>query len=111
MAALALFVLLLVVGWKFAHANADEVRLDLLFGAFEGVKVWWLAVASFAVGALVAVAACFVEMTRLGLLSRRYRKAITRLEAELHGLRALPLSPEASATAERSGAARTGRDL
>ena len=110
LAGLALFVLVLVLGWKFAAANAGEVRLDYLLGSFEGVKVWVLVVVTFAAGALAGVVVCFVEMARLGLLSRRYRKAIGRLEAELHGLRSLPLSPDGGSTGRRPEAAEPGRD-
>ena len=108
---LAVFVTVLVLGWKFAAANADEVRLDFLLGSFPAVKVWVLVAAVFTAGALTGVVVCFVEMTRLGLLSRRYRKAIARLEAELHGLRSLPLSPDGGATARRADGAEPGRDV
>lgn len=111
LAGLAVFVLVLVLGWKFADANALEVRLDYLVGSFENVKVWVLVLSTFAAGVVAGVVLCFVEMARLGLLSRRYRKAIGRLEAELHGLRSLPLSPDGGATARRPDGAEPGRDL
>lgn len=107
LALLAAFVAVLVVGWKFAAANADEVHVDYLLGTFSGVRVWVLVVATFVLGALAGIAVCLVEMARLGLLSRRYRKAIGRLEAELHGLRTLPLSAAPGAT-EREGGAGKG---
>jgi uncharacterized membrane protein YciS (DUF1049 family) len=93
---LAFVVAVLVIGWRFAAANADEIHLDYLFGRFENVKVWVLVVSIFGLGALAGVAVCLIELARLGLLSRRYRKALGRLEAELHGLRSLPLGPEGS---------------
>jgi uncharacterized membrane protein YciS (DUF1049 family) len=96
---LAVFVAVLVGGWKFAHANADEVRFDYLLGQLEAVKVWVLVLVSFGFGAVAGVALCLLEMVRLGMLSRRYRKLLGRLEAELHGLRSLPLRPGSSAGA------------
>ncbi|MCC6641672.1 MAG: LapA family protein [Deltaproteobacteria bacterium] len=98
---LTLFVLLLVGGWKLAHANADAVRFDYLLGQVEGLRVWELVGASVAVGALIGVAGCLVEMVRLRMLSRQYRRQLVRLEAEVHGLRALPLG----SPAEREGGA------
>lgn len=94
---LALFGVVLVAGWKFAAANAEPVALDYLIGRVEDVRVWVLVVATFAVGAAAGMVVCVVEMTRLGLLSRRYRRALRRLEAELHGLRSLPLAGDAPA--------------
>ena len=91
---LALFVVVLVAGWKFANANADEVRLDYLVGQWSGLTLWVLVVATFALGAAAGVAVCLIEMARLGLLARRYRKALGRLEAELQGLRSLPLGSD-----------------
>ena len=90
---LAIFVGLLIGGWKFAHANAGEVPFDYLLGRVEGLRVWELVGASFALGAIAAAAACTVELARVRMLSRQYRKELRRLEAELHGLRALPLGP------------------
>ena len=111
---LALFVAVLAAGWKFAAANADEVSLDYLLGRFEGVRLWLLVVVTFGVGAVAGVAVCLIELARLGLLSRRYRKALGRLEAELHGLRSLPLasdaaSPVAGERLESGVAGRPGR--
>jgi uncharacterized membrane protein YciS (DUF1049 family) len=90
---LAAFVAVLVGGWKFAHANAGEIPFDYLVGQLEAVRVWVLVLFSFGLGAALGVALCLIEMARLGLLSRRYRKALGRLEAEVHGLRSLPLGP------------------
>jgi uncharacterized membrane protein YciS (DUF1049 family) len=111
---LAVFIAVLVLGWQLADANADVVRVDYLLGQFEAVKVWVLVAGTFAVGALVGVAVCAIELARLGLLSRRYRKALSRLEAELHGLRSLPLAPGGGARLgaeppESTAAGRPGR--
>lgn len=102
---LAIFVGLLVGGWKFAHANAGEVRFDYLLGQLEAVRVWELSVACFLLGALVAAVVCAIEMARLRMLSRQYRRELGRLEAELHGLRALPLGPAPREAGDRSQSA------
>ncbi len=85
---LAVFVAALVIGWRFAHANGGEVsrRLPGRPGRRRP------AVAAAAAGVRPGrrgrrVALCLVEMARLGLLSRRYRKALGRLEEEVHQLR------------------------
>jgi len=113
---LAVFVAVLVGGWMFAHANAVEVRFDYLFGQLEAVREWMLVLASFGLGAVAGVAFCLLEMARLGLLARRYRKLLGRLEAELHGLRSLPLRTGSPAGAgaepeppEGTSAGRPGR--
>jgi len=108
---LVFFAALLIGGWKFAAGNAQEVRLDYLAGQLEGVKVWVLVGATFLLGAVAGVALCLIEMARLGLLSRRYRKALGRLEAELHSLRSLPLGPDPSTrvTADPAEVAAAGR--
>jgi uncharacterized membrane protein YciS (DUF1049 family) len=113
---LAVFVAALVIGWRFAHANGVEVPLDYLAGRVEGVRLWLLLLLTFGLGAAVAVALCLVEMARLGLLSRRYRKALGRLEAEVQSLRSLPLggapsdaAPSGLEPAEHKAAGRTGR--
>ena len=113
---LAVFVTVLVGGWKFALANAVEVRFDYLFGQLEAVREWMLVLVSFGLGAVAGVAFCLLEMARLGMLSRRYRKLLGRLEAELQSLRSLPLRPGSPAgagvepePAEGTSAGRPGR--
>ena len=102
--ALCLFAAVLVVGWQFAAANEDYVRVDLLFVEFADVSMWIVLSAAFATGVLLAGLLGFVEVTRAGLLGRRYRRAVTGLEAEVHQLRSLALSPEEPEPIDDTGA-------
>jgi hypothetical protein len=93
----ALFVAALVFGWRFRAANEMPVNVDFLLGVLPSVPVWKILCASFLVGAGAALLVCLFQLARLSLTARRYRKALGRLEAEIHELRTLPLhTPEPS---------------
>ena len=102
--ALCLFAAVLVVGWQFAAANKESVRVDLLFVEFSDVSMWIVLSAAFASGAVLAGLFGVVEITRAGLLGRRYRRAVTGLEAEVHELRNLALSPDELEPTDDAGA-------
>jgi uncharacterized integral membrane protein len=91
--AIVAFVGLLVGGWRFAALHPQPVRLHYLAGDAE-VSLWAALLGAFAAGAALAGALAGVELARLSMLSRRYRKATARLEAQVHELRNLPLAPE-----------------
>jgi len=110
----ALFVALLIVGWNFRIANDITVRFDYLLGSSEAQPLWKVVIGAFFAGAVGASLPLLWMLARSGLLSRRYRKAVTRLEGEVHELRTLPLGVDGgprvagpdstpSATALRSG--------
>ena len=101
------FVGLLVLGWRFAARNSGDVSVDYLAGQFGG-PVWLVLLVVFTLGVVVAGAVGMVQATRLGLLARRYRRAVHGLEAEVHQLRNLPLAPDAAADAALGGALDTG---
>ena len=92
--ALGSFIFCLVVGWNFATRNGGAVRVDLLLGVVEDAKVWLVIVVSAALGATFAALISATLLLRSGFLARRYRKAITELETEVHQLRNLPLAVE-----------------
>jgi uncharacterized integral membrane protein len=98
---LALVGALLVGGWRFASRNGAEVQVDLLFVELAPTPLWTVLLGAFALGAAAAGLAALWEVLRLGLVSRRYRKAMRRLEAEVHELRNLPLAAEANGEEER----------
>lgn len=105
-----LAALVLVVGWRFASQNGTAVSIDLVLLRVAETPLWAGLVSAFALGAACAGLAALYEVTRLGLLARRYRKAVVRLESEIHQLRNLPLStedsePPARAVPEVAGAA------
>jgi uncharacterized integral membrane protein len=82
----------LVMGWSFAAANSDPVRVSLVFGEVLGVKLWAVLVVSFAAGALACGLSAGLKIAQLSLLSRRYRRLAERLESEVRQLRNLPLA-------------------
>jgi hypothetical protein len=92
--ALGSFIFCLVVGWNFATRNGGMVRVDLLLGVVEDAKVWLVLLVSAAFGATLVALVCATLLLRAGLVARRYRKAITELETEVHQLRNLPLAVE-----------------
>ena len=61
------------LGWSFQSANLAVIDIDLLWFTIEGVSVWKLVMAAFALGAgLVFLTAAFFY-TRGVILRRRYR--------------------------------------
>ena len=92
--ALALAVGLLVAGWSFAAANGGAVSVSYVLGTFHDVPLWRALLGSFVLGAFVATVVCLYQVAKLGLVARRLRKALGRLESELHELRTLPLASE-----------------
>jgi hypothetical protein len=89
----ALFVGMLVFGWRFRAANETEVPVDFLLGVLPPVPVWKILCAAFLLGVGTATLAWLFQLARLSLTARRYRKALRQLEAEIHELRTLPLHP------------------
>ncbi len=88
----ALAALVLVVGWRFASQNETPVTIDLIVMRVGQAPLWAGLVVAFGFGAACAGLGALYEVTRLGLLARRYRKAVVRLESEIHQLRNLPLT-------------------
>jgi uncharacterized integral membrane protein len=114
--ALVLLGLALVGGWRFASANADLIEIDLLLTQIPDAPLWLGLVVAFGVGAVLTGLLALYEILKLGLLARRYRKTVVRLEAEIHQLRNLPLSVEGAAetpiaAASSAAASAAGRDL
>jgi uncharacterized integral membrane protein len=87
----------LVAGWQFAAANRSTIAVDYLFGQLPQLPVWQVLTATFLLGVLAAAAVLGIQLARLSLLARRYRRTVAGLEAEVHELRTLPLAPDGSA--------------
>jgi len=103
----ALFVGVLVLGWRFAADHSDLVVIRIPAVEDIHVALWVTLLCSFGLGVAVTAAFAATRMARQGLLSRRYRKIIRDLEAEVHQLRNLPLSEEEPALEPtRSGSER-----
>lgn len=91
---LAVFVGVLVLGWKFASSNAQAVPVDYLAGVWPEVPLWAVMLGSFGAGVLVTGFLSLFEVARQGFVARRYRKAAEGLESEIHQMRNLPLVTE-----------------
>jgi hypothetical protein len=89
------FVGALVLGWKFASANADKIQIDLVWTQVPSIAVWQLALLSFGAGMAAVLSVSAFLGTRGWLLRRRYRRTIRGLESELHQMRSLPLASRA----------------
>jgi uncharacterized integral membrane protein len=90
----ALFVGVLVLGWTFRAQNESQVTISYAFGQFPPVPQWLALLAAFAVGAAAAGLIGVYQVAKLRLLTRRFRKTVRGLEAEVHQLRTLPLAGE-----------------
>jgi uncharacterized integral membrane protein len=109
----ASFVGVLVLGWKFAAANGGEVAISYVFGEIGPTPLWMALLTAFAAGVAVTGLLGLYQLAKLRLVTRRFRKTVRGLEAEVHQLRTLPLSGESPLIAgegERAEAApRSGR--
>ena len=101
--ALAAFVGFLVGGWHFAAQNSALVDVYHPAGKIAGVKLWLALLTAFGSGLGIAALIGLVRGARIRLASRRYRKLIAGLQAEVHQLRSLPLSEQVSSGDERLG--------
>lgn len=86
-----LFAALVYGGWGFLEGNSDPVRIHYVVGDLPAVPLWQALSGAGALGVLVGTVAMGLGLTRSRLETRRYRKALARLEAEVHQLRNLPL--------------------
>lgn len=107
--AVAIFVAALVLGWRFADANLQPVRVHYLVGVIESIPLWTALVGAFAAGGVLVGLGVLVPLARLGLTARRWRKVAHGLETELHQLRNLPLASSAETAIRGSAGAPIAR--
>ena len=88
----AVFVAVLVGGWQFAAQNSTPIQIHYLAGALDGVALWAALIGAFVVGGWLMAALGSYQVLRARMMTRRYRKLVAGLEAEVHQLRNLPLS-------------------
>jgi len=88
----ALVAALLVAAYQFTGRNTDIVSVHLFGWATPPQPLWMLLLAAFAVGFALASLLFSLRLFRSTLLARRYRKAMSSLEAEVHQLRNVPLA-------------------
>jgi uncharacterized integral membrane protein len=94
----ALLVGVMIGGWRFAAENQEPVRLHYVAGEFAELALWKVVLGAFFAGAGLVGLFAGISSAKKGLITRRYRKAIGGLEAEVHQLRNLPLAPESEAS-------------
>ncbi len=87
------FLALLVGGWYFAAKNSSLVIIHHPAGEFGEVKLWVALMAAFGSGLALASLVGAYRGARVRFVARRYRKLVAGLQAEVHQLRSLPLSP------------------
>ncbi len=92
--AIVVFMGLLIAGWQFAASNADPVPVHYPGGVFTARALWVVLLVAFSSGAALAALVAVVRGARIRLVSRRYRKLVECLQAEVHQLRSLPLSEQ-----------------
>lgn len=91
---IAVFAAALVAGWRFAAMNGEPVSVQYFFGEVEGTPMWGVLLGAFGAGFVVAAVLLLFQLAKLGIVARRQRREIGRLEAEIHELRNLPLASE-----------------
>lgn len=99
---------LFVYGWFFAANNSDPVQVDYLFGSLAPLALWKVLGAACLAGSFIVAFVMGFGWGRARLESRRYRKAMRDLEAEVHQLRNLPLSADDPIGSVSEGLAQSG---
>jgi len=89
--AIVLFAALLGAGWRLAAGNSIEVEVDYIFGALSAIALWKALGLALLLGAGTTGTLFGLALIRARLETRRYRKEMRGLEAEVHQLRNLPL--------------------
>ena len=92
--AIVVFVGLLIAGWRFADSNSGTVEVSHLTGKFPAFALWAVLLVAFGFGVALTALVAGVRGARIRLVSRRYRKLVEGLQAEVHQLRSLPLSEQ-----------------
>jgi hypothetical protein len=82
------------VGWEFVTRNQQLVSVHYVVGDTAEATLWKVVLGSFFAGAGIVILFTVWISARSGLVARRYRKALGRLESEIHQLRNLPLAPD-----------------
>lgn len=106
----AIVIALIVVVRLFPDRNETPVDIDLLVLSIPAVELWFALGATFLGGAALTALVASLFMVRSALVGRRYRKAISDLEAEVHHLRNLPLA-SGDPFADDAGNAKTLADV
>ena len=88
------------IAWSFRTGNAGVIDLDLVWVRLPGIAVWQALLVALSLGVGLGAIAVGFAWLRQRILNRRYRRAIERLEGEIHELRSLPVSGNPGAAPE-----------
>jgi uncharacterized integral membrane protein len=99
---------LFVYGWYFAASNADPVQIHYIFGELPPLALWKVLGAAGSSGALLVTVVMGYGWMGARLESRRYRRVLRDLEAEVHQLRNLPLTADDPIGTSSEGPAQSG---
>lgn len=91
---IVIFAGLLIAGWQFAHSNSQPVSVHYPGGEFAERAGWVVLLVAFGSGVVLTALVAIMRGARIRLVSRRYRKLVDSLQAEVHQLRSLPLSEQ-----------------
>jgi len=89
---------------KLASINDAIVAVRYIWGVVD-LPLWQGLLGAFVAGFALASAGWMWSGLRSTLVQRRYRKAVGKLESQVHELRNLPLAPDAEGEAPPPGGA------
>ncbi|HEY5566897.1 MAG TPA: lipopolysaccharide assembly protein LapA domain-containing protein [Gammaproteobacteria bacterium] len=84
-------VLFILAALIFAYGNPDPISVDIGFARFENVSMTVAFVFAFGLGWLFGLVCAGLALLRMARERRDLRRDLRFAEAELSGLRALPL--------------------
>ena len=84
---------------KLASINDAIVPIRYVFGVAD-LPLWQGLLGAFGAGFALASGGWLWSVLRASLVQRRYRKAVSKLESQVHELRNLPLAPGADSAPE-----------
>jgi len=106
---LAVSAVVVISAVMFASANSTTLDVDYLVGEVSDVAVWKALAVSAGMGATVVGGLLGVAWLRARLETRRYRKAVVALEAEVRKLREGGGDPAFQAPGDETSLRASGR--
>ena len=87
----AIFIGFVLIAVLFAYSNQEPIAVDVGFRRFENVSLTVALVCAFALGAVFGTLCAGLTMLKMLRERRQLRRELRMAEAELSGLRSLPL--------------------
>ena len=88
---LGLLTLIVLLAAVFAYTNPGSISVDVGFARLEDVSLAVAFATAFALGWLFGLACAAFALLRMSTERRRMRRELRRAEAEISGLRSIPL--------------------